>query len=51
LLEKRFENFWKNFLGDPMFSSSPNASLISNKFYDRNHTLQVETISNIVRID
>jgi len=53
LLEKSFENILENFLGNPTVSSSSNArqSSLSNKFYDRNQTLQAEAISDIVRID
>ena len=52
LLEKSFENFFEKILGlSNIFIISKRQSSLSNKFYDRNQTLQEEAISDIVRID
>jgi len=50
--KKVLKIFSKNFLGDPtFFIISKRQSFLSNKFYDRNQTLQTQAISAIVRID
>jgi len=52
LLEKSFENFLEKLSGRSyVFIISNGQSSFSNKFYDRNQTLQAESISDIVRID
>jgi len=51
LLEKSSENFWKNFLDDQMFSSSPNASPCSATNFTTDQTLQADAISDFVRFD
>jgi len=52
LLEKRFEKFLDQVSGrSQIFVVSKPQSSLSNKFYDRNQTLQAEAISDIVRID
>jgi len=51
LLEKSFENFLNNLSErSNIFIISERQSSLSNKFYDRNQTLQAEAISNIFRI-
>jgi len=52
LFKKSFENFLKKLSGrSNVFIISKRHSSLSNKFYDRNQTLQAEAISNIVHID
>jgi len=52
LLEKSFENLLEKLSGrSNLFIISKRQSSFSNKFYDRNQTLQAEAISDIVRID
>jgi len=52
LLEKSFEFFLEKASGrSNVFIISKCQSSLSNKFYDRNQTLQAEAISIIVRID
>jgi len=52
LLEKSFENFLENLSGrSNVFIISKYQSSPSDKFYDRNQTLQAEAISDYVRID
>jgi len=52
LLEKSFQNVLEKFSGrSNVFIISKRQFSLSNKFYDRNQTLQVEAISDIVRID
>jgi len=52
LLEQSFENFLENLSGPTsVFIISKRQSSFSNKFYDRNQTLQAEAISDTVRID
>jgi len=52
LLEKSFENFLEKLSGrSNVLIISKRQSSLSNKFYDRNQTLQAEVITNIVRID
>jgi len=51
LLENSFENFLNNLSErSNIFIISERQSSLSNKFYDRNQTLQAEAISNIFRI-
>ena len=52
LLEISFENFLEKSSGrSNVFIISKYQSSLSNKFYDKNQTLQAEAISNTVRID
>jgi len=52
LLVKSFENFWEKVSGRSIVHIiSKRQSSLSNKFYDRNQTLQAEPISDFVRID
>jgi len=51
LLEKSFENFLEKLWRSNVFITSKRQSSLSNKFYDRNQTLQAEAISDIVRND
>jgi len=52
LLENSFENFLEKLSGRfNVFIISKRQSSLNHKFYDRNQTLQVEAVSNIVRID
>jgi len=52
LLEKSFKNFLEKAFGrSNIFIISKCQSSVSNKFYERNQTLQAEAISSIVRID
>jgi len=52
LLENSFENFLEKASGrSNVFIVSKCQFSLSNKFYDRNQTLQAEEISDIVRID
>jgi len=52
LLEKSVEDiFEKRFGRSNVFIISKRKSKLSNKFYDRNQTLQEEAIFDIVRID
>ena len=50
-----WKKFWnlsgKLYLRSNVFIISKRQSSLSNKFYDRNQTLQAEAISDIVRID
>ena len=51
-LKKVLKVFWKMFLErSNIFIISERQSSLSNKFYDRNQTMQAEKISDIVFID
>jgi len=51
-LKKGYENFLEKLSGrSKVFIIFKRQSSLSNKFYDRNQTLQAEAISNIFRID
>jgi len=51
LLEKHFEDFFEKLSGrSNVFIISKRQSSLSNKFYDRNQTLEAEGISDIVRM-
>jgi len=51
-LKKALKIFFEKILGlSNIFIISKRQSSLSNKFYDRNQTLQEEAISDIVRID
>ena len=50
-LNNVLKNVWKNSGLSNVFTISKRQSSFSNKFYNRNQTLQSEAISNIVRTD
>ena len=49
--KKLWKNFGKTFGQSNIFVISKRQSSLSNKFYDKNQTLQAEAISDIFRID